>query len=154
MRTLRGSSFLSPHPNMQTPELPLVHPRLRAAALLLFALALLVITLLALLPKPPAAADLGWDKLNHFSAFVALGLLARAAWPAQTWARWTGWLMLYGGLLEIAQGLTPNRQAEWSDWLADGLGLLLAALLWALLWALRSAWQRRQQLRQAVAQAD
>lgn len=151
MRTLRSCSSLSPHSNMQTPELPLVHPRLRDAARLLFWLALLAITVLALSARPPAAASLGWDKWNHFAAFVALGLLARAAWPAQTWARWTGWLMVYGGLLEIAQGLTPTRQAEWSDWLADGLGLLLAALLWV---AGRSAWQRRQQLRQAVAEAD
>jgi VanZ family protein len=112
----------------------------------LFWLALLAITALALWPKPPAAASLGWDKLNHVAAFAVLGLLARVAWPAQALQRWA-LLLAYGGLLELAQGLTPNRSAEWSDWLADALGLLLAVVLWA-------GWQRWQQLGRAVAKAD
>lgn len=113
----------------------------------LFWLALIAITLLALSPRPPAVADLGWDKLNHLAAFALLGLLARLAWPAQRLARWLLGLLVYGGLLEIAQGLTPNRQAEWADLLADALGLLVAL-------ALAQCWQRWQQRRRAGAEAD
>jgi len=94
---------------------------------LLFWLALGAITVLALAPKPPAGVDLGWDKLNHVAAFAVLGLLARAAWPRSGWARWALALLAYGALLELAQGQTPNRSAEWADLLADGAGLLMAA---------------------------
>ena len=114
---------------------------------LLFWLLLIVISGLALAPKPPAGADLGWDKLNHLAAFAALGLLARWAWPTQGLLRWLLGLLCYGALLEIAQGLTPNRQAEWADLLADALGLLLALLLSA-------SWQRWQQGRRARAETD
>jgi VanZ family protein len=113
----------------------------------LFWLALIAITLLALSPRPPAVADLGWDKLNHLAAFALLGLLARLAWPAQSLVRWLLSLLVYGGLLEIAQGLTPNRQAEWGDLLADALGLLLAL-------GLSLGWERWQQARRAGAKAD
>ena len=34
-----------------------------------------------------------------------------------------------GGLIELLQSLTPYRSAEWADWLADGLGLLLGKVL-------------------------
>lgn len=101
---------------------------------------LLLISWLALSPKPPAAGDLGWDKLNHVAAFVALGLMARIAWPQARWSHLGGGLMAYGLLLEIAQGQTPNRHAEAGDVLADALGLLLA-------YALARAWQRWQQTR-------
>lgn len=112
-----------------------------------FWLLLMLITLLALSPAPPETLSLGWDKLNHVGAFFALGLLARWAWPAQALSRWASWLMAYGLLLEFAQGLTPNRQAEWADLLADALGLLLAA-------ALDLSRQRWQQRRRAGAEAD
>ena len=135
-----------------TNKRPESRPKYRGGASLgplawLFWLLLLAITLLALAPRPSAAADLGWDKLNHLAAFAALGLLARLAWPAQRLGRWALGLLLYGGLLEIAQGLSPNRQAEWADLLADALGLLLALLL-------AQGWQRWQQRRLARTEAD
>jgi VanZ family protein len=111
-------------------------PLLRTAFWLLLAL----ITLLALVPKPPEALSLGWDKLNHLGAFFALGLLARLAWPAQAWRRWFLGLMAYGLLLELAQGMVPGRAAEAADLLTDAAGLAAAALL-------ARAWQRWQQAR-------
>ncbi len=118
---------------------------------LLFWLALAAISLLALAPKPPAGADLGWDKLNHFAAFAVLGLLARLAWPRQSLLRWALALLSYGALLELAQGLTPNRQAEWADLLADAVGLLAAL---PLSWLLDRARQRWPQRRHAGTEAD
>ncbi len=102
--------------------------RLHALPPALFALALVVISYLALSPAPPQAADLGWDKLNHFSAFGTLVLLGGLAWPAGlgrlAWA-----LLGYGGLIEILQTQVPGRSAEWADLLADGIGILLGLAL-------------------------
>lgn len=109
---------------------------------LAFCCLLTLISWLALSPKPPAVGDLGWDKLNHIAAFLALGLAARAAWPNTLWTRWAAGLLGYGVLLELAQGLTPNRHAEAIDVLADALGLLVA-------FGLTHAWQRWQGRQQA-----
>ena len=110
----------------------------------LFLLALLAITSLALMPKPPTTASLGWDKANHLAAFAALTLLAHWGWPK---LRWPGlWLALlaYGALIEVAQSFTPNRSAEAVDVLADAIGIGLAQLF-AVLLAL--GWQRWKQAR-------
>jgi VanZ family protein len=101
----------------------------RYAGSLLFGLLLASVTVLALLPKPPAAAGLGWDKLNHVLAFVALGQSARWAWPTARWGGWGSALLGYGLLLELAQGWMPPREADALDLLADALGLLLVVLL-------------------------
>lgn len=148
MAAARPVARMSPHPNKPTER----RLQNRGGTSLgwrgsLFWLLLLAVTLLALAPKPPPTADLGWDKLNHLAAFVALGLLARLAWPAQALSRWALALLGYGGLLEIAQGLTPNRHGEWADLLADAAGLLVAL-------ALGECWQRWQQTRDARPQAD
>jgi len=78
---------------------------------------------------------------------VDLTLPARLAGSLPLGARWLLGLLVYGGLLEIAQGLTPNRQAEWADLLADALGLLLAL-------GLAQGWQRWQQRRRAGTETD
>ena len=42
-------------------------------------------------------------------------------------------LLAYGVLIEILQGLTSYRHAEWADLLADGLGILAGLALFGLL---------------------
>ncbi|MBB2484390.1 VanZ family protein [Mitsuaria sp. WAJ17] len=98
--------------------------RLIGLAPALFALTLFAVSYLALCPAPPRAADLGWDKLNHFSAFGMLTLLGSLAWPGRQ-GRLAGGLLAYGGLIEILQTQVPGRAAEWADLLADGIGILL-----------------------------
>ena len=101
---------------------------LRAA----FALALVVVTALALWPlDQPLPLDTGWDKSNHLLAFGMLCLLGLAGWPRHRWHVLAG-LLLYGALIELLQGLTGYRQADWRDFAADGLGMALG-------WALRAA---------------
>lgn len=112
----------------------------RRLALALFVLSLLAISYLALTPTPPKAADLGWDKLNHFSAFGTLTALGGLAWPGRHWILATG-LLAYGGLIEILQTQVPGRSAEWTDLLADGIGILLG--LTALLLLSRVAGRKR-----------
>lgn len=102
----------------------------------LLALLLLVVSVLALTPSSDHGVDLGWDKLNHISAFVAL---AFSAWlgfdTAPLRQRWSMPLLLaYGGAIELLQLYVPGRSCEWGDLAADALGIVLGVGLarWAL----------------------
>jgi VanZ family protein len=79
------------------------------------------------------------DKLVHalvFSALAWLGMRTGQVGPAALLAG----LLLFGAGIEAAQWFTATRQAEWGDWLADGLGAG-ALLLWPL-WLRRAGPQR------------
>lgn len=107
----------------------------------LLALLLLAVSVLALLPAPRAGPDLGWDKVNHLAAFAALSFSAMLGWrgprPLQIGVLLA--LFGYGGLIELLQMFVPNRSAEWSDLLADAIGIGLGALAAASLLRLRAA---------------
>ena len=81
----------------------------------------------ALWPRTPPAMDLGWDKANHLVAFAGLTVLG--CWT-QPWRRATVALVMigHGGLIEVLQGFTTYRSAEWADLLADALGVGLGLL--------------------------
>lgn len=91
---------------------------LRAA----FLVALLLAFAVALLPAP-ATPELvvGQDKIGHFAAFVALGLLGFSAWPSRPGAVFVA-LLAYGYAIEVAQSLTAHRIGDAWDWLADAVG--------------------------------
>lgn len=100
----------------------------------ILALLLILVSYLALTPAPPPGLDLGWDKLNHTAAFAALGLaacLSLAGWGRQRWLPLSG-LLVYGGAIEIGQLFVPGRSCEWSDLLADAIGITLGAIIAAL----------------------
>lgn len=97
----------------------------------------IVVICLIPLPKFPKLADVPlWDKWVHF---VMYGVLCTVYWidyhrhgqsNKQT-KKWLLWIvtvpMAIGGLVEIAQGtLTPNRNGDWIDFLANCIGVLLA----------------------------
>jgi VanZ family protein len=80
---------------------------------------------LALTPQPPPSIDLGWDKLNHLSAFAAMAFAGCFSFPGsarQRVAMLFG-LLAYGGLIEILQLYIPGRSGEWADLFADSLGI-------------------------------
>jgi VanZ family protein len=104
------------------------HPRMTRLWRVALALLLVVINWLALTPAPPRQMDLGWDKLNHLSAFATLAVVAVLGRCGAFW-RIAVALLAYGGLIEILQSFTPNRDAEWADLLADGVGIALGLLL-------------------------
>ncbi|MDM0110735.1 VanZ family protein [Variovorax sp. J22R133] len=91
------------------------------------------VLVLALIPKvPDGIPSTGWDKSNHMLAFAVLGLLGRIAYPGRLVRVLLG-LFAYGGLIEILQAFTPERQAEWTDFFSDSLGLGFSCLLGAAL---------------------
>jgi VanZ family protein len=94
-----------------------------------FGIALAGIGVLSLLPSPESLPSTGWDKTNHLVGYGLLGWLARAGWPrAMPW-RPIAALIVWGALIEILQGQTGYRQAEWGDVLANGLGAALGVAL-------------------------
>jgi len=90
---------------------------------LLGAILLLVVAALSLLPVPDVGVG---DKFSHVVTYVFLGgwfgLLA-ANWRVLCWSA-VG-LMAFGILLELLQGMTSYRYAEWGDVLANGGGILI-----------------------------
>ena len=95
----------------------------RVGARLGLAIALLVVTWLALVPGPPVPFD-AWDKLNHVAAFVVLSMLGDYAAPGLAWRKPVfGYLLLCGILLELLQSLTGYRYPELWDVFADAIGI-------------------------------
>jgi len=86
--------------------------------------ALVAIIVLAVLPGPEVPVTTTWDKLDHWFAFFTLSLLADHAFPrAPFWRRTALWLLAYGVGIEILQGFTPDRDAEFMDVVADAISI-------------------------------
>ena len=102
--------------------------KLARAWYLLGLLMLLVVGALSLMPAPDVGVD---DKLGHLITYFVLG-----AWFGLLAAnrRVLSWsivgLLGYGMLLELLQGMTSYRFAEWADVAANGGGILLGSLVY------------------------
>lgn len=70
-----------------------------------------------------------WDKAQHAFAFVLLGSLGLIAFTLRPLQILTG-LLVYGGLIELAQSITGWRVGDWLDWLADAVGVGVVYLGW------------------------
>lgn len=92
---------------------------------------LIAVLALSLLPVGPDVPTTGWDKANHLLAFSTLAVLVCLSYPARLTVFLPA-LLFYGALIEVLQSLTAYRFAEWSDLLADALGILLGWGLWQL----------------------
>lgn len=82
------------------------------------------VLILSLVPTAPELPSTGWDKGNHFLGFGVLAVLGRLAYPRRGIALFVG-LLAFGALIEGLQSLTTYRLAEWADWIADGIGVLV-----------------------------
>lgn len=99
----------------------------------------MIICWLSLMPSPPELSNpvLGWDKVQHASAYAALAYLALCAF-APGGARGAMlkvvlMVVLYGALMELAQQqLTLNRAADILDFIANAFGALSASVLYCL----------------------
>lgn len=88
-------------------------------------------------PGVPKFFD-GFDKVVHFCFYLGFSvLLAQAFLEAfsdlrkNTLRFWVvGYGVFYGGLMELAQmWLTTFRQADWNDFLANTIGVLVGVLI-------------------------
>lgn len=97
--------------------------------------ALVTILYVATTPKSfPVIEDIN-DKVNHVTAFVALGLLADFSFPERGFDRRKILALLgYGLLVEVMQYFLPYRESSIYDLIADGAGL---ALYWCCMPAIR-----------------
>jgi len=99
----------------------------RKLVLAVWVLAMGLVTVLALLPvehlQLPVFA--WWDKAQHALAFAVLTAGACLLWPRAT-VRVVVGMIAYGAALEIAQWAVGWRFAEWSDLLADAVGVVVA----------------------------
>jgi VanZ family protein len=91
----------------------------------LLVLLVIVVSYLALTPKPLVGLESGLDKVAHLIAFTALTFSGYLGFPASRGTRTalTLALLAYGGLIEVLQLFVPGRTAEWGDLLADGIGI-------------------------------
>lgn len=96
----------------------------RKAWRVLLVAALVCISWLAFTPNPPPAADLGWDKANHFAAFGTLAFLGMQCLQAGGRRAWwvLAGLLAYGVLIELVQSRIPGRDADARDVVADMIG--------------------------------
>lgn len=90
-----------------------------------YACALVVLVLATLPPLEQSMPSAGWDKADHFAAFLALGLLGQRAYPATPVPGYFG-LLGFGIGIELLQTVLPHRDGNWHDFVADGVGLTLA----------------------------
>jgi VanZ family protein len=71
----------------------------------------------------PVVRDIS-DKANHVLAFGALALLVDFSFPEEPFGSSKIFMLLaYGLLIELVQGLLPNRAASLLDLVADGIGI-------------------------------
>jgi VanZ family protein len=96
----------------------------------LFWPALAVVAWGELSPQPPhLAGPFIWDKLDHFTAYFGLALLATLGWGLRWSLVWVFLAVLaVGGGLEGLQALV-GRDAEWADMLANSIGAVAGTAL-------------------------
>jgi VanZ family protein len=100
-----------------------------------------VILVMGVAPTVPKPLRIFNDKVLHASGYGVLGFLATESLAVLRWGPTpplggAAYAVLHGATLEAMQSLTPTRDAEWGDVLADAVGGSLGAGLWLL-------WRRR-----------
>jgi uncharacterized protein YfiM (DUF2279 family) len=83
----------------------------------------------ALAPAPPGLPFSPSDAILHAGAFAYLTLAGRLAFPRSS--AWTIglWMVGYGALIEVLQGLGAVRAAEWRDLFMDLAGIAIGFAL-------------------------
>lgn len=101
-------------------------PWMRRIGLVMFWPAVIVVVWGELTPHPPKLAGPWlWDKLDHFTAYFGLALLATLGWGLRRSLVWVFLgVVALGGCLEIIQSLV-GRDGTWGDFFANDLGALL-----------------------------
>lgn len=100
---------------------------LRLTPLIGWAVAMFVVWCIALLPVEQLHLPIFdlWDKAQHALAFGVLTGWAMWLWPRAVVHAVLG-MLVFGAAIELAQWAVGWRFAEWADWAADAVGVLLA----------------------------
>jgi len=94
----------------------------------LAALMLLVVAAASLLPAPDVGVS---DKLSHVITYLVLAGWFSLLATNRVALCWTAvGLLAYGMLMELLQGTTDYRYAEWGDVLANGAGVVAGSLFY------------------------
>jgi VanZ family protein len=100
------------------------------------------------LPKPKGL--LGFDKVQHFLAYFALGAAIALWFPREKWRR-PGFRLsvlvaalgsAYGVIDEVHQYFVPGRNCNVPDWIVDTLGAVAAAVAVKLIAVKISQWPK------------
>jgi VanZ family protein len=94
----------------------------------IFYFLLLLVTFLSLKPKMQGLDIQVNDKLGHGLAYFALMVNGYLAFGKKNQYRMIVFLVFFGVLMEILQGLTPNRETSFFDLLANASGICLGWL--------------------------
>ncbi|MEO0466414.1 MAG: VanZ family protein [Pseudomonadota bacterium] len=98
----------------------------RAAALLL----MIAIAWLSLSPPGDSLDPPGNDKIGHVMAYGALTFTTLMALGPQRWKTALALCLIYGGAMEVLQGVMPyGREASLADMVANTAGALAALVL-------------------------
>ena len=95
---------------------------------LLGALLLLLVGVVSLMPAPQVGVS---DKVSHVLTYAVLGAWFGLLAANRLVLSWTVvGLLGYGIVLELLQGTTSYRFAEWADVVANGGGILIGTTLY------------------------
>lgn len=106
-----------------------------------FWIGLVLLTAASLVPVavlPSQVLDI-WDKAQHALGFAGMATLGFAAYPRHVRHIAVG-LLLWGGAIELMQAASGWRHGDGIDWLADAIGIAVAAMAWR-------AWHQRRAAR-------
>ncbi|MFC3608569.1 VanZ family protein [Stutzerimonas tarimensis] len=95
-----------------------------------FFVVLVVLLMAGLRPDPVPQAFDQQDKLHHLLGFAAFAFSLRLAFPRWGFVWMMGFAMAVALLIELGQGLLPQRTASGWDMLANMLGVLVGWLCW------------------------
>lgn len=69
------------------------------------------------------------DKILHLSVYMIASFYFHQLFKNNYFFKVSIYLFLYSGLIELLQGLTESRSAEWQDLVANGIGLIIGYAL-------------------------
>lgn len=91
-----------------------------------FALSILVVCVLSLLPAEELPKTRPWDKISHLIAYLEIAVLGLLGFRGRrSWRVVTVGVVALGGVLELAQSVVPGRASDLLDILVNAAGVLL-----------------------------